>query len=194
MRPQDANGEARLTDEGITRLFRDYAAAVYHVGLGILHDSDQAADVVGEVFGRLVCSRNPTNPTKGYFTTAARNEALHILSRSQRLGKFATMLRSIAEDHHPSSEVEIERNEQSYILRQLMRRLPDRCRVVNELIVEGLTQAEIADRLQISPDAVQKQASRGYRLLVKMAAQLNVRLLDGHVPKSGRGGRRRLVG
>lgn len=51
----------------------------------------------------------------------------------------------------------------------MLERLPPRCRQAMRLIVyDNLTHAEVADRMQISVKAVEKQVARGYRQLGRM--------------------------
>lgn len=90
------------------------------------------------------------------------------------MGAISDSLRNVASSHDPGPEAEVERTEELCILRNLMVRLPSRCREVYELIAQGLTQREVSERLQIDVKAVQKQVSRGRRLLKTMAVELGL--------------------
>ncbi|MGH7576095.1 MAG: RNA polymerase sigma factor [Longimicrobiales bacterium] len=170
MRPQDNDRRGGLRDEDLLRLFTVHAGMVRGVALAILREPDAAEDVVGEVFARLARSRKPRDPSKGYFMTAARNEALHLLSRQHRSTRLVRALATASLNHDPGPQERIERDEQHRMLGQLLMRLPTRCRQIMELIVyEGLTQGEVADRLQITRNAVEKQVDRARRLLKAMA-------------------------
>lgn len=91
-----------------------------------------------------------------------------------RTEDMVSILRATARgiSHDRADSVQIETNEQS-----LLEQLSDRQRAIMALASTGLTAPEISVRLGASHDAVRKELSRSYRILVPEAAGGDLRTL-----------------
>ena len=136
-----------------------------------LKTPSDAADVVQETYARLlslddhelVAIRSP----RAFLFTAARNLALE-WSRRERLN-FREFLpetgTSSVLDESPSAYEQLGVRQELELLGRAIARLPARCREVLVLRkLYGLSQKEIAARLGITENTVEKHAANGVRL------------------------------
>jgi RNA polymerase sigma factor (sigma-70 family) len=131
-------------------------------------DAD-ADGVVQRVFTRMwqhgVDVWRPRRP-RAFFRRAGRTEALYFLRGRHRR---AISFDDIDPTAFPASEALPDelasRDEVRAIVRAAIDELPPRCAQVMTLIGEGFTHAEVAAQLDITVEAVYKQAVRGRRLL-----------------------------
>jgi len=128
----------------------------------VLGDSDLVDDVVQTVLLKLLIAGKwqSIEAPRAYLRSAVHREALRadaFRRRSVPLTDAGNALRSNASD--PLQRTMI--LEQGALLRAHLARLPERCGLIMRLmLVEGLSQGEIARRLQISRGAVEKQVAR----------------------------------
>lgn len=124
-----------------------------------------AADIVHETYLRVAVMPGAEaigNP-KAFVYTVAGNLALDHLRAKQSHGKYVVQ-KSVEDREHPqapSPEVELEGRERLHRLMQAVDELPPRCREVFVLRrFENLHQAQIAERLGISRNMVEKHMRR----------------------------------
>jgi RNA polymerase sigma-70 factor, ECF subfamily len=140
-------GMEQHDENAIEELFRRYSSIVYSVALRVLRDSNQAEDVLQEVFLQLW--RSPASFLQergslgGWLLVIARNRAIDVLRRRKLT--------------HPIEEVvlaspinvadEAERNTMMLKVQQAIAALPEEQRKALELAYfEGLSHTEIASR------------------------------------------------
>lgn len=146
-----------------TTLCVEWRAAVVRDALAVLGDRDAAEDVAQIVFTRLWtsgCWRKIGHPPT-YFRRAARHEAHRLRARWLRLTE-------LIEPHDPTVNpfARTWRSEVREALSLALASLPHRCRGVMDLSLNhGWTRREIADHLKIRVNGVEKQRTRGLRLL-----------------------------
>ena len=131
-----------------------------------LHDSNDAEEIVQEVFYRLWKNRqhlDEDESIKGYLFTAVKNHCLHFLEHKKVKDKYAALLHHVynttpacngADAVLEASELEIE-------FARALDQLPSQCRKIFEMSrFEGLKHREIATHLNISQKTVETQISR----------------------------------
>jgi RNA polymerase sigma factor (sigma-70 family) len=134
-------------------------------------------DLIQEAYARIAASGRAEHIANGraYFFAAVRNLALEHVRRS-RVVRIETMAEietlSIAVDE-PSPEQAAESRIALSRVWRLIEELPERCRQVFILRkVHALSQREIAARLAISENTVEKHAAKGLKLiLARLAAR-----------------------
>jgi RNA polymerase sigma-70 factor (ECF subfamily) len=133
----------------------------------VLGDSDLIEDVAQTVLLKVLTAGgwDDIESPKAYCRRAAYREALRELEsqrRSEPLQAVEPHARSTAPDPW---EITVRREDRAR-LEACLRRLPERCAAVMTLkLMEGLTGPEIANRLRIGLGGVEKQVTRGNRLL-----------------------------
>jgi len=125
-------------------------------------------DIVQECFVRVLQAREkaPIGSPRGLLFATARNLAIDALRR-QRVVVFESLNEiSAAAEVDDSADVAetVSKQQEIALLTQAIQSLPERCRqVVTLRVAFGLSQREIAHRLGISENTVEKQLAKGSR-------------------------------
>lgn len=125
-------------------------------------------DIVQECFVKVLHARTRTaiESPRGLLFATARNLAIDALRR-QQVVVFESLseFKAAAEVADPADVAEtVSKQQEIALLTQAIQALPERCRQVLTLRVAfGLSQREIAHRLGISENTVEKQLAKGSR-------------------------------
>jgi RNA polymerase sigma-70 factor (ECF subfamily) len=155
-------------------VYRRWWDVVFEAAEGVLHSEEDARDAAQRVFARLWVSgdwRGIEDPER-FFRRAGRNAALTVVRRwrRRRTVHLAPGLVDALRSPRLSPEETLLRSERRDLALCIIGLLPPRCRLVCALVyLEGHTHAEAAERLGISPRAVEKQVARGRRHLRELA-------------------------
>jgi RNA polymerase sigma factor (sigma-70 family) len=159
----DSHSSPVSDQAAFTALCQEWWAAVVQDALAVLGDRDAAEDVAQIVFTRLWVSGRwrQIEHASTYFTRAAGHEAHRLRARWRRLGEcFETP------DPKVNPLTTAWRGEVRQAFTPALASLPPRCRrVMNLSLCHGWTRREIADHLEISVNGVEKQRTRGLKLL-----------------------------
>lgn len=138
-------------------------------------DPDEIADLRQEVYARVfdACATFRPESTQAFVLTTARNLLVDRARRAQ-----VVSFESYAEIDalpHPVEERGPERHVAARsalrFLQAALEKLPARCRMVVELRkIEELSQREVAARMGITEDTVERQVSKGVRALADAMA------------------------
>lgn len=138
-------------------------------------DEDDIADLRQEVYAKVFvgCAQGRPDSTQAFVLSTARNLLIDRARRARivSIETFADIdAVEIVAEHVPTERVLMARSE----LRQLqaaLELLPARCREVIELRkIEGLSQREVALKMGITEDTVERQVSKGVRALAAALA------------------------
>ena len=133
-------------------------------------DIDEISDMRQEVYARVFdgCARNRPESAKAFVLATARNLLIDRARRAQivsietyaDMDALAPTLDELSPERHLSARSELK------LLQIALNLLPARCREVIELRkIEGLSQREVASRMGITEDTVERQVSKGVRAL-----------------------------
>jgi len=133
-------------------------------------DMDEIPDLRQEVYARVYdgCSRHQPESAQAFVLTTARNLLIDRARRAQivsietyaDMDALAPTLDELSPERHLAARSELK------LLQIALNLLPARCREVIELRkIEGLSQREVATRMGITEDTVERQVSKGVRAL-----------------------------
>lgn len=133
-------------------------------------------DIIQESFVRVLRAheRGVVTSARALLYVTARNLALDILRR-QRVVGFEPMTENdesfVFQDDANVAE-SVTQSEELDLLRRAISTLPERCRqVVTLRMAYGLSQREIAQRLGITENTVERQMGKGFRRCTEFFAQ-----------------------
>lgn len=163
-------------------LFSRYYSLLGIFAFRYLNDKQWCEDVVHDVFLDLYQSRENFKTVltlKSYLYSAVRNRCIDVLRHQQVKGRYeAEMLERGEETFYEDGILEAE----AYaLLKEAISELPDQTRTVYDLVLCGLTNQEIAEKLSLTEDAVKAHKKRGKKILREklkylLSASLIIRL------------------
>ena len=165
--------EAQLVDqiasgnieEPMRQLYRRYAKNLYRFGLHMLGDEGLAEEMVQESFQRLWRSAGRFNADRGsvgaYIFVIARSAAADLRKRPS-----SRPLLQVEDFQLPPLPDSTDQILDSLILREALDKLSSaHAKVLRLALEEGLTQAEIAERLGLAVGTVKSRTFNGMRAL-----------------------------
>jgi RNA polymerase sigma factor (sigma-70 family) len=145
----------------------DARAWLYRLGTA-RHEVD---DIVQEAYCRLAALNSVAHIANGraYFFQTLRNIALENLRRARivRLDLMTEIEVANIVDHEPSPERIVAGREELRRIEQIIEALPHRCREIFRLRrIQGISQKEIARRLNVTENVVEMQMRRALQLIL----------------------------
>jgi RNA polymerase sigma-70 factor, ECF subfamily len=150
-------------------IYKKYSKRLYRFGFSILKSQEETENLIQDVFLRLWETRNKIekdSSIKSYIFTITYHSAISIVRKKAKESKFIEYLRSIQEMNEEPLNVELEYNELTNKLDDIINGLPPRQKEVYILhSVEGLKYIEIAERLNISVNTIENHMSRALKTI-----------------------------
>lgn len=150
-------------------LYKKYSKRLYKFSFSILKSQEESENIVQDVFLHLWENRNKIEKDSSiqyYIFTIAYNSSISIIRKKALESQFIEYLKSIQDLSQESVNVEIEYNELTKKLDDIINHLPDRQREVYLLHKkEGLKYQEIAERLNISVNTIENHMSRALKTI-----------------------------
>ncbi len=172
--PPDCVARVREGDLGaFEALYRAMHAPLLAFGTRYVGDTARAEELVQDLFFDLWRGREAwtvTGSVTAYLYAALRNRALNVRRRDTvetAWAEDASQEPALAlQSSVPTADVVLESNELVAQLAAAMTRLPERCGLIMQMRWHGgLSYAEIATVLGISPKGVENQLARGLKAL-----------------------------
>lgn len=143
---------ARGDESALAALYDRYRLILFGLILRILHDRQEAEDVLQEAFLQVWRRANDFDPARGraftWLVTIARSRALDRLRMLGSRSRFVEADEQAGADEVIDTAQELIKSEEGEIVRRALRELPsEQRRTLLLAYFEGLTQAEIAERL-----------------------------------------------
>ncbi|WP_170154625.1 RNA polymerase sigma-70 factor [Mangrovibacterium diazotrophicum] len=160
------DGIVRKDSQAFARLYSMYHAALFRFSEAYVYDSQQAEDIIQEVFIKLW--EMPTIPVerslKSYLFQMVKNRCLDHLRSLQVEDKNK---KKLFEAQAVSDSTDLELDEKSTaIIKNAIEQLPEQCKQVYLLAVfQNMKYQDIADELNISVSAVKVQMFRARKYL-----------------------------
>lgn len=154
---------------------------------------DDVEDIIQESYCRIASLTDVSHIRSGraYLFTTARMLVLEKIRRSRVVSiDTAIEIEKIdPADDHPSPEQVASGQQELRRVKRLIDALPERCRNVFRLRkIEGLSQREVAQALNLSEHTVENDVAKGLRLILKavaegdLQAETGLRNLEAHEP------------
>ena len=152
-------------------LYNKYSKRLYKFGFSILKSPEESENLVQDVFLNLWENRHKVEKNssiKSYIFTITYNSAISIIRKKARDLKFIEYLKSLQVLNQEPVNVELEFNELTNKLDEIIEALPERQKEVYLLHkVQGLKYYEIAERLGISINTIENHMSRALKTIRK---------------------------
>ncbi len=152
-------------------IYKKYSKRLYKFGYSIIKSKEETENLIQDVFLILWDNRHKVekdSSIKSYIFTIAYNSAISVLRKKASESVFFEYLKSIQEINIEPVNVELEYNDLTKKLGDIVNELPRRQKEIYLLHkVEGLKYIEIADRLNISVNTIENHMSRALKTIRK---------------------------
>lgn len=153
-----------------TEVFNRYSALLYQHTFNKIRDTEEARDVVQEIFAKLWTRREEldlkTMNLKGYLYVTARNAVFDLLRHKTHVEAYAAAYGKFAAEGVAETDYLIREKQLTALIAAEIALLPPRMREVFELRrIENLSNKEIAERLNISEHTVKDQMKKALQKL-----------------------------
>ena len=157
----------KLTDETQFRsIFDKYYISLCMFANKYVENDELAADIVQECFVKLWQLRDDfmyVHQIKSFLYTSVRNKSLNELEHTKVMNEYAQKVQEMSKDSFFQDKVIAE---ESYrILVDAIEKLPPQMKSIMQLALEGKSNPEIAETLNISGETVHSQKKIAYRKL-----------------------------
>lgn len=151
-----------LEKSEIEQLFRQHYGTMYRLAMAILHDEEEARDVVSDVFARLIDSCELDKVNLSYLLISVRGQCFNHISRLQTKEKAERMISLETAGDTMQNDNADDRADK--IWHFIDNELTDRTRnIVCQRYVDNKSCAEIATELGISRQVVHRHILRALR-------------------------------
>lgn len=150
-------------------LYSRYSKRLYKFAFSILKSVEESENILQDVFLNLWEKRHDVekdSSVKYYIFTITYNSSISIIRKKIRETQFFDYLKSLQELNQEPPSLELEFNELTKSLTDIIDRLPQRQKEVYILHKEeGLKYQEIAERLNISVNTIETHMSRALKTI-----------------------------
>ncbi|HLT93458.1 MAG TPA: sigma-70 family RNA polymerase sigma factor [Membranihabitans sp.] len=162
-----------MKDSELQILFGRYRDKIYGFFVQFLHDKELAADLMQDVFVKLIQSNTNISEIAdldGYIYHMCRHRAYDHLKKAYKDKEYRSYLLSFMHQEEESVKPEIEQimeaDHYREVLEQSLQQLPDQQRIIFNLSKrEGLSHQKIAEILNLSPITVRNHLHRAMKNL-----------------------------
>ncbi|MBE9599843.1 RNA polymerase sigma factor [Pedobacter sp. MC2016-24] len=160
-----------------TEIYNRYWAILFRHARRMLHDEDEAADVVQEIFTQIwkkSADIQITTTLSSYLYTTVRNKTIDMINRGRLAKNYLASLDSFIDHGQYVTDDQVRYNEFAALIDQEISKLPQNIRETFQLSRKtNLSYKEIATEMNISDDSVKKRISKALKILrVKFGASI----------------------
>jgi RNA polymerase sigma-70 factor (family 1) len=158
-------GDERIFEQ----VFRKYYAGLCTYGRSILHDADEAEEIVQNVFVSIWEKREEieiTQSLKSYLYRAVHNHCLNRIKHQKVRDEHQQYALYYQEVSYESVSQTVYKNELEQQLAKAIEKLPEQCRIIFKLSrFDELRYQEIADQLGLSVKTIENQIGKALKIL-----------------------------
>ena len=164
------DGFKRGEEKALSHFYKLHFRPLCYFAERLTGNKQEGEDIVAETFSRLWKIRenfDSSTNIKAFLYISVRNACLNYIKFMKRQAALQKEMLYLADDSEDEGSFlyEVEANVLHHVYAEI-ENLPVRCRQIFKMIFfEGLSTAEIAERMGISPNTVLNQKARAYRLL-----------------------------
>lgn len=155
--------------DAFTEIYNRYSGILYAHILKRLQDSEEAQDIIHELFAYLWNKRKDiqiTTSLSGYLYTSVRNRVIKVIAHKDIASRYYDFHQYSFDSMKCSTDYLVREKQLSEIIEKEISALPNRMREVFELSrFQHLTHKEIAEELNITELTVRKQVNKALRIL-----------------------------
>ena len=162
------NNQPQINEHDLKMLFDQYFESIRSFIYYKLGDIDAAEDIAQEAYIKFWEARNKVikETAKTYLYTIANNLAMNYIKHNKVVLQFEQKQNKKDGESETNPEFKMELNEFQKTLEETINQLPDKSKEVFLMNrMEGLTYAEISDRLDVSIKAIEKRMSKALSIL-----------------------------
>lgn len=145
------------------QLFRTNYERMYRLAFALLHDNEEARDVVSDVFSKLWDAEIKEETASAYLMRSVKNACLNLIVRKERDERLQRLLP--LEDAIAESDTRLEERWQATVHCIDQDLTPQTASVIRLCYGEQMSYKETAEELGISISAVNKHIVKGLRTL-----------------------------
>jgi RNA polymerase sigma-70 factor (ECF subfamily) len=156
-------------EAAFTEIYNRYWAILYRHARRMLHDDDEAEDIIQETF-ILFLNKAPYLELKstlsGYLYTTVRNRIFNHIEHDKVKDKYISSIEKFIDKADYQTDYLIREKQLSVLIEQEIAALPEMMRSVFELSRNSnLSYKEIAEQLDVSESVVRNNVSRALKIL-----------------------------
>ncbi|OQP61211.1 hypothetical protein A3860_05725 [Niastella vici] len=156
--------------DAFTLLYRRYWEAMYLTAAKALRSTDDAADMVQEVFLSLWNRRHElsiTGSLEAYLQTSVKYKVINYIEKNITRRDYLALLADMLNNYEPpDAELQLQLKELQQLVQSAVEQMPGKMRTVYELSrQQHLSHKEIAERLGISDETVKKHIQHALQLI-----------------------------
>ncbi|UCS91831.1 RNA polymerase sigma-70 factor [Echinicola marina] len=158
---------AHGNEQAFSKVFKEYSPQVYYIALKYLKSEDLANDVVQDTFLKLWNYRahiDSKQPIKPLIVTFAKRIILNMIRDEKR--KIIKHVELLATNSPATNKTEeqVIYNETNKVYQEAIKSLPEKRKEIFLLkTVHGLSNEEVAEKLEISINTVKSQYTKGLK-------------------------------
>ena len=150
-------------------IYNRYAESLAGFAASKLYSLDDARDIIHDLFVKLWENRDQvyiTSSLKSYLFSIVRHRIIDKIRKNITREEYASMVQSLIVPSHDSADKQVEAQELQQSIEKSLNQLPPRVREIYKLSRdEGLSNHEIAEKLNLSEQTVKNQLSAALKHL-----------------------------
>lgn len=150
-------------------LFKTYYSELAVHANKYLHDIEAAKEIVQDLFVNIYEKRHNldiNSSLKSYLYKSVQNRCINVINSSKTKEKYAVFVKNSTSETENQIDREINIAELENALYHAIGDLPPKCRMIFKLNrFDGLSNGEIADKLELSKRTVETQITKALKIL-----------------------------
>lgn len=157
-------------EQAFEKLFKEHYQMLLKVASFLLQDTEQAEEIVHDVFMNVWQKRQNINPEasfRNYLITAVRNRCFNHLKakkKTQSINDEEIWVEELVADTYTDTQAQVKDVQKA--IDNAVEKLPQQCRLIFQLSrYENMSYKEIAAALDLSPKTIENQIGRALKAL-----------------------------
>lgn len=152
-------------------VYLTYKKHIHHFISRLTGSPEAAEEITNDIFTHLWQNRQNVKPefgVKSLLFAMARNKAIDYLRTKRSMGEFFSQCEELPEYFASAADETIIERETRLLLEIALTNMPEQRRTVYRMRLSGLTNRQIAEKLDLTADNVRQHLSRAYKDLASL--------------------------